>query len=123
MALELANPQSSGKKNISKNGTVMPTNTTRDEDDKIDHAHKSITQALIEFSEVINSLDIQITEWCKASGCMSPEELKRKLQRTHDNAPPYNEAELNAAIEKGTKAWAAVADSKAWVERVRGNKP
>jgi hypothetical protein len=35
--------------------------------------------------------------------------------------PSYDEAELEALIEKGTKAWADVPDSAAWVRQIRGN--
>ena len=34
--------------------------------------------------------------------------------------PSYDEAELEAAIAKGTAAWASVPDSVAWLEDVRG---
>ena len=32
----------------------------------------------------------------------------------------YDEAELEAAIAKGTKAWATVPDSVAWLNDIRG---
>jgi hypothetical protein len=35
--------------------------------------------------------------------------------------PSYDEAELEAAIAKGTKAWANVPDSVAWLAKVRGD--
>jgi hypothetical protein len=35
-------------------------------------------------------------------------------------APSYDEKELEAFIEKGTKAWADVPDSVAWVREQRG---
>ena len=34
--------------------------------------------------------------------------------------PSYDEAELEAAIAKGTKAWASVPDSAAWLRDIRG---
>ncbi|HEU6449658.1 MAG TPA: hypothetical protein VFV23_14595 [Verrucomicrobiae bacterium] len=34
--------------------------------------------------------------------------------------PSYDEAELEAAIAKGTKAWAKVPDSVAWLKEIRG---
>jgi hypothetical protein len=34
--------------------------------------------------------------------------------------PSYDEAELEAAIDKGTKAWANVPDSATWLKEVRG---
>jgi len=36
-------------------------------------------------------------------------------------APSYDEEELEAAIEKGTRAWADVPDSVAWVREIRGH--
>lgn len=36
-------------------------------------------------------------------------------------APSYDEEELEAAIEKGTRAWADVPDSVAWVREARGH--
>jgi hypothetical protein len=36
--------------------------------------------------------------------------------------PSYDEAELAAAIEKGTKAWENVPDSAAWVRSIRGDE-
>jgi hypothetical protein len=48
--------------------------------------------------------------------------------KTHDEAPAYphyapsyDEAELEAAIEKGTRAWADVPDAVAWVREMRGD--
>jgi hypothetical protein len=35
--------------------------------------------------------------------------------------PSYDEAELDAAIDKGTKAWANVPDSVAWLKSIRGS--
>jgi hypothetical protein len=35
--------------------------------------------------------------------------------------PSYDEAELDAAIEKGTRAWANVPDGVAWLNSVRGS--
>ena len=35
-------------------------------------------------------------------------------------APSYDEKELEAFIEKGSKAWADVPDSVAWVRELRG---
>jgi hypothetical protein len=36
--------------------------------------------------------------------------------------PSYDEAELEAAIEKGTRAWAQVPDSAAWIRSMRGSE-
>jgi hypothetical protein len=36
--------------------------------------------------------------------------------------PSYDEAELEAAIAKGTKAWAKVPDSVAWLNEIRGTE-
>jgi hypothetical protein len=36
------------------------------------------------------------------------------------NGPSYDEAELEAAIAKGTKAWEQVPDSVAWLKGIRG---
>ena len=36
-------------------------------------------------------------------------------------APSYDEKELEAFIEKDTKAWADVPDSVAWVREIRGH--
>jgi hypothetical protein len=36
------------------------------------------------------------------------------------NGPSYDEAELEAAIQKGTQAWANVPDSVAWLKGIRG---
>jgi len=36
-------------------------------------------------------------------------------------APSYNEEELEAFIEKGTRAWADVPDSVVWVRQIRGD--
>ncbi len=35
-------------------------------------------------------------------------------------APSYDEEELEAAIEKGSRAWADVPDAVAWVRELRG---
>ena len=36
--------------------------------------------------------------------------------------PRYDEAEFNLMVERGTKAWADVPDSTAWLETLRGNQ-
>lgn len=35
--------------------------------------------------------------------------------------PSYNEEEFKRMVERGTQAWANVADSAAWVEALRGD--
>ena len=39
---------------------------------------------------------------------------------TTGEGPSYDEQELEAAVEKGTRAWADVPDSVAWVREQRG---
>ncbi|MDP2752464.1 MAG: hypothetical protein Q8O31_07685 [Rhodocyclaceae bacterium] len=36
--------------------------------------------------------------------------------------PSYDEDEFKLMVERGTQAWADVADSAAWVETLRGGK-
>jgi len=46
---------------------------------------------------------------------------KERLLAFVGEGPSYDEQELNAAIEKGTKAWADVPDSVAWLREQRGS--
>jgi hypothetical protein len=45
---------------------------------------------------------------------------ERITPQTNGDAPSYDESELNAAIAKGTSAWADVPDAVAWVREQRG---
>lgn len=77
----MENPQSSGRKNTSKKGTVMPNNTTDEQDSILSGAKNIIESAFNDAIEVIEQLDSEITQWKIASGCETPKELKRKLQK------------------------------------------
>lgn len=53
-------------------------------------------------------------------------ELKARIageeitSRTEKDGPSYDERELEELIEKGTRAWADLPDSVAWVREQRG---
>ncbi|MEI6707550.1 MAG: hypothetical protein WCK96_10500 [Methylococcales bacterium] len=44
-----------------------------------------------------------------------------RLVEFADYQPSYDEAEFNLMVERGTKAWADVADPSQWLEELRGN--
>jgi len=39
-----------------------------------------------------------------------------------DHKPQYDDDEFNLMVERGTKAWADVPDSTAWLEALRGSQ-
>ena len=67
-----------------------------------------------------------VSIWGMMAGMNDPEKTTPAV-RTFDRdpalppyAPSYDEEELEAFIEKGSRAWADVPDAAAWVRELRG---
>ena len=48
-------------------------------------------------------------------------DLLNQLEEYFNQYPKFDQKEFDEMVEKGTKAWADVADATAWVEDLRGN--